>query len=196
MDPIQTGKHYDTIVELWSDDHFNMNNGIEQHKKAISYVKSRGKALDVGCGRTGRIMDLLEKEGFQAEGIDVSEKMIKLAQSRNPEYTFYHADICTYQLDQTYDFISAWDSIWHIPLDSQADLVSKLAGALNIDGVMIFTFGGTNEPDSHTDDTMGPLMYYSSLGTNGFIQVLLAAGCTIKHLESDQHTYLVAQKVT
>ncbi len=199
MTPEQTGKNYDTITHLWSDDRFNMKNGIEQHQRAIAFVKSRGKALDVGCGRTGRVMDLLASEGFTPEGLDISEQMITLARSRNPERVFYHENICSYQLSEKYDFISAWDSIWHIPLDEQVNVITKLVGALNENGVLIFSFGGVNEPGDHTDDTMGPMMYYSSLGTNGFIQVLLNHGCTIKHLEFDQypefHTYMVVQKI-
>ena len=199
MNPAQIGKNYDTITDLWSDDRFNMKNGIDQHKRAISFVKSKGKALDVGCGRTGRIMDLLAKEGFKPEGLDISEKMIALARSRNPEWNFYQEDICSYPLSEKYDFITAWDSIWHIPLEEQVSVISKLASALNPNGVMIFSFGGVSEQGDHTDDAMGPMMYYSSLGTNGFIQVFLDNDCTIKHLEFDQypelHTYIVAQKI-
>lgn len=199
MNPAQTGKNYDTIIDRWSDARFNMQNGIEQHKKAISFTTSRGKALDVGCGRTGRIMDLLAKERFTPEGLDISEKMIALARGRNPEWHFHQEDICTYSLPEKYDFITAWDSIWHIPLDEQVGVMSKLASALNLDGIMIFSFGGVNEPGDHTDDTMGPEMYYSSLGTNGFIEVLLNNGCTVKHLEFDHppelHAYLVVQKI-
>lgn len=144
-------------------------------------------------------MDLLAKAGFKPEGLDVSEKMITLARRRNPEWHFYHEDICSYRLPEKYDFISAWDSIWHIPLAEQVSVMSKLARALNPGGILIFSFGGVNAPGDHCDDTMGPMMYYSSLGTNGFIQVVLDNGCTIKHLELDQypelHTYMVVQKI-
>jgi len=99
---------------------------------------------------------------------------------------------------QKYDFITAWDSIWHVPLHAQASVISKLANALNPNGVMIFSFGGLNEPGEHTDDAMGPLMYYSSLGINGYIQVILDNACIIKHFEFDQspelHAYIGAQK--
>jgi len=181
MNPSKTGKNYDSISDRWSDDRFDMKNGIDQHKRALIFAESRGRALDVGCGPTGRIMGLLQKEGFTPEGLDVSEKMITLARNRNPEWKFYHEDICSYQPREKYDFITAWDSVWHIPL------------------VMIFSFGGLDEPGDHTDDTMGPMMYYSSLGTNGFMQVLLDNGCAIKHLEFDQypelHAYMVVQKI-
>jgi len=199
MNPEQTGKSYDTITDHWSDDRFNMKNGLDQHGRAISFVKSRGKALDVGCGRTGRIMDLLAVEGFTPEGLDVSGGMIALARDRNPDWKFYREDICTFQLPDRYSFITAWDSIWHVPLDEQVNVMSKLIGALIPDGIMIFSFGGINEPGSRSDDTMGPLMYYSSLGTNGLIRLLLDHACTIKHLEFDQHpelhAYMIVQKI-
>jgi len=204
MHPEQTGKHYDTIVDRWDDDRFNMKNGIDQHLKALSFAPSsfatsKGKALDVGCGRTGRIMALLAKKGFQPEGLDISEKMIELARNRHPEWLYYHEDICSFPLPKKYDFISAWDSIWHIPLNEQVNVISKLINALTPDGIMIFSFGGLNEAGDHTDDTMGPMMYYSSLGTNGFLNIFLENGCTIKHLEFDQHpevhTYIIAQKI-
>jgi len=144
-------------------------------------------------------MDLLAVEGFTPEGLDVSGGMIALARDRNPDWKFYREDICTFQLPDRYSFITAWDSIWHVPLDEQVNVMSKLIGALIPDGIMIFSFGGINEPGSRSDDTMGPLMYYSSLGTNGLIRLLLDHACTIKHLEFDQHpelhAYMIVQKI-
>jgi len=43
---------------------------------------------------------------------------------------------------------------------------------LNVGGVFIFSFGGTAEEGFHTDNFMGPEVYYSSLGTNGFLKAI------------------------
>jgi hypothetical protein len=51
--------------------------------------------------------------------------MIKLARQRHPDITFYHADICKWDFPRTYDFISAWDSIWHLPLSEQELVLQK-----------------------------------------------------------------------
>ena len=199
MKPVQTGKNYDTIVDRWTESRFDMSNGIEQHKRAISFLDSRGKALDVGCGCTGRFMDLLAAEGFEPEGLDVSAEMIALARERDPEYSLFHADICEFRLQEKYDFITAWDSIWHIPLEQQAGVVLKLIDALNPGGVIIFSFGGVDEPGEHTNDAMGLIMYYASLGTHGFFKLIHDSGCAIKHMEFDQrpelHAYLIAKKL-
>lgn len=198
MNPLDIGKAYDQITHLWDDKNFDRKNGMEQHKKAISFVQNRGYALDIGCGCTGRIIDLLLSKGFETEGIDISSEMIKLAKQKHPQIEFRHQDICEWILPKKYDFITAWDSIWHIPLENQENVLTKIINGLNKDGVFIFSFGGTNEPGDNKDSFMGPEMYYSSLGTNGFLSLLIKLGCLCRHLEYDQypelHTYLIVQK--
>ncbi|GLT14072.1 class I SAM-dependent methyltransferase [Vibrio algivorus] len=198
MKPVDIGKAYDQITHLWESNRFNMNNGIEPHKRAITFTKERGNALEIGCGCTGRFIELMKIEGFKPFGIDVSEKMLRLASAKHPDVEFVQADICEYKLPVKYDFITAWDSIWHIPLTEQQSVLTKIIDSLNVGGVFIFSFGGTAEAGSHTDDFMGPEVYYSSLGTSGFLKLFIDLKCNIKHLEFDQypelHTYLIVEK--
>lgn len=198
MKPEQIGAAYDQITHMWQSKDFNRENGISAHKKALAFVESKHKALDIGCGCTGRFLDLLIDEGFSVEGLDISQKMIQLAQERHPNIHFHHADICQVELIDRYDFITAWDSIWHIPLAQQRSVLTKIVDSLNSGGVFIFSFGGTDKPGDHCDNFMGPEVYYSSLGTNGFLQLFIELGCVIRHLEFDQHpelhTYLIVEK--
>lgn len=200
MKPTDIGKAYDQITHLWESENFKSDNGIAQHKRALSFVKNKGKALDVGCGCTGRIIDLLLEEGFSPEGLDISEAMITLARKKHPEINFHQQDICEWETNVCYDLISAWDSIWHIPLNQQEKVLSKLVSKLNSDGVLIFSFGGLDKEGEHTDDFMGPQVYYSTLGTNGFLALLSSLGCSCRHLEYDQqpelHAYLIVQKTS
>ena len=198
MKPQDIGKAYDQITERWVGDRFNRSNGIVQHERAIAFVEGRGNALDVGCGCTGRFIDLLSSEGFSPQGVDVSGEMIKLARDRHPHVPFHHGDICEWTPPEYYDFISAWDSIWHVPLDQQASVITRLVSRLNSGGVFIFSFGGTNEAGEHSNNVMGPEVYYSSLGTRGFLTLIMDLGCLCMHLEYDQypelHTYLIVRK--
>ena len=192
MQPEQIGQAYDQITHLWQADSFDRRNGIAQHQRALAFSGNRGTALDVGCGCTGRIIDLLLDAGFTAEGVDISAKMIALARQRQPQLTFHQQDICKWGIDTKYDFISAWDSIWHVPLTQQAAVLRKLIACLNPGGVLIFSFGGTVEPDEHRNNAMGPELYYSTLGVNGIIELVLSSGASVKHLEFDQHPELHA----
>jgi len=198
MNPTDIGKAYDQITHLWENGSFNREDGIAQHERAIGFVKNRGKALDVGCGSTGRFIDLLQNVGFSTEGIDVSKEMISLARQRHPDVRFYQQDICEWIVAVKYDFISAWDSIWHIPLSQQKVVLTKLISSLNSNGVLLFSFGGVDAESSHIDDAMGPEVYYSSLGMNGFLQLFLELDCICRHLEydsyPDMHCHCIVQK--
>jgi len=97
MNPIEIGEAYNQIKHLWERSSFNRSNGIDQHKRAISFLKNRGNALDVGCGSTGRFIDLMLKEELVPDGIDISNRMIALAREKHPDITFYHDDICDWE---------------------------------------------------------------------------------------------------
>ena len=194
MKPQDIGKAYDQITARWTDDRFDRRNGISAHEQAVTFVKGRGRALDVGCGCTGRFIDLLLDRGFTPEGVDVSGEMIELARQKHPQVSFHHRDICEWTPPGHYDFISAWDSIWHVPLEQQASVITRLISRLNAGGVFVFSFGGTKEPGEHRNNVMGPEVYYSSLGTSGFLTLIICM-----HLEYDQypelHAYLIVQKL-
>ncbi|MGF1742066.1 class I SAM-dependent methyltransferase [Vibrio profundum] len=198
MKPKDIGLAYDQITHLWEDNDFDLSNGIVPHQIALQFSRNRGNALDIGCGCTGRFEDLLIEEGFKVEGVDISSEMIKIIRQKHPDLTFYHQDICEWALPKKYDFITAWDSIWHIPLVQQEKVLTKIISSLNRSGIFIFSFGGTEEQGQHNDDFMGPEVHYSSLGTNGIVSLLIKLGCVIRHVEFDQypelHTYAIVEK--
>ena len=199
MNPKDIGKSYDSLADHWNSDRFPRDNGIEQHRRAIAFVDHCSKALDIGCGSSGRILDLLLHHGFEPEGLDISEKMIDLAMRRHPQINFYNADICQWEFAKKYDFISAWDSIWHIPLCEHKRVLSKVLAALSPEGVCIFTTGGVDEPSETRDSAMGPPMYHSAPGIPKILEIIAESGCVCRHLEYDHHpephVYVIAQKM-
>ena len=200
MQPKEVSESYDKLAEYWNSDHFNRTNGIQQHIKALDFVTQKAFALDVGCGSSGRIINLLIEHGYQVEGLDVSMQMIELAKARHPNIIFHHADICSWGIPRSYNFISAWDSIWHVPLHQQEQVVRKLLRALVPGGVFIFTTGGVDEPSELLDSAMGEPMYHGALGINKLMGILIEENCVCRHLEYDQypenHVYIIVQKLT
>lgn len=102
-------------------------------------------------------------------------------------------------MTEKYDFVTAWDSIWHVPLEQQELVLGKLVSSLNSHGVLVFTCGGTDEIDERENDDMGPEVYYSSLGINAYLQLFSSLGCNCRHFEYDEypqlHTYFIVQKM-
>lgn len=197
MNPNILGKKYDKIALWWFEKHKESNYGLEQIDRAISCIKIRISALDVGCGSSGKIVSKLLKEGFSVTGIDVSEKMIEIAKSIHENVDFHVADICTWKTNDKFDFIVAWDSIFHLPLSKQEPVITKLCKMLKNDGIMIYTFGdsfGEHESNWHNDN-----FFYSTIGINENLKVLIENDCQCRHLELNQypesHVFIIVQKV-
>jgi 2-polyprenyl-3-methyl-5-hydroxy-6-metoxy-1,4-benzoquinol methylase len=200
MDPIETAKGYDQIAQIWISQEFDQQNGIAQHQRALAFRPDSGHALDVGCGANGRLRALMQAHDYQVEGVDLSERMLSIARDQQPEITFYHADIITWEPPKQYDFISAWDSIWHVPLAEHADVLNKLFSQLTPNGVCIFSMGGLDAAGEKEDASMGPNMGYSTLGISQTLDVIHQNQCVCRHLEFDQypepHLYIIVQRLS
>ncbi len=211
MTPEETARNYDKVAEYWNEQHLTSQYGLKQIERALEYCDNKIDALDVGCGSGGRVTNRLIESGFSIKGIDVSSKMLALAQSQHPEIDFEQADICKWETTQTFDFIIAWDSIFHLPMANQEPVVSKLCKYLKPDGILIYTFGddhGEIEDYSFRDDETGKqmgdldndLFGYGTIGINENIRVLNENNCKCMHLEIDQfplkHVFVIAKKLS
>ena len=197
MKPQILGAKYDKIARWWHERISFSGYGIKQIEKALQFCTNRENALDVGCGAGGRFVRKLQEQGFQITGLDVSQEMIELARENHPNESFYVYDICNWETEQKFDFILAWDSIFHLPFSMQETVVSKLCNLLAKNGILTYTFGdGYGE---HTDEWHEEQFYYSSIGINGNLSVLMKNEMMCKHLELDQfpenHIYVIAQKL-
>ncbi|MDZ4286457.1 MAG: class I SAM-dependent methyltransferase, partial [Prosthecobacter sp.] len=184
MTPAETALAYDQLA-LWWQQNTPAAYGIAQLERAITFTSQRGAALDVGCGSQSRFIDVLAREGFQVEGLDISLEMIALAQDRSLQATFYTADICHWELLKKYDLITAWDSTFHLPLDQQEPVLRKLCDGLTAGGVLLFTCGGGSAGEI-TGTFEGQELGYSTLGVEAFVAILYECGCLCRHVEYDQ----------
>lgn len=196
MEPSVLGTKYDKIAQWWHDRHLDSAYGVTQFEKAVDFASGGGKALDVGCGAGGRFIRILQNNSFTVTGLDVSKEMINLASKNHPEQRFLHQDICTWETDEKFDFIVAWDSIFHLPYEMQKPVVSQLCKLLAKNGILVYTFG--NAQGEHTDQWHNDTFYYSSIGINENMQLLISNGLSVLHLELDQypenHVYTIATK--
>lgn len=195
------GSAYDILAPKWLDGQFNGSNGIDQHKRALRFLPGGpggGWALNVGCGCNTRFNHLLRERELKIEAVDISERMVALAREADPTVQLHHADICSWQAGRTYRFITAWDSIRHVQLHQQRALMFKLMSLLEPGGVLTFSAGGRDDSHEHTDSTMGPSVYYSTLGIPDLVEVIQVGGCALRHLEFDQwphqHLVVIAQR--
>lgn len=189
MQPPSTAAAYDQLAERWLDGVFDASNGLRQHERALAFLApaADGWALNVGCGCNTRFNPLLRRHGLMIEAVDLSARMLALAQAADPEVVLHQADILDWPLPRGYRFVTAWDSIWHVRLHDQRALMFKLMRALEPGGVFLFTAGGLDQAHEHVDAAMGPEVYYGALGIPGLLAAVEEAGCLLRHLEFDQH---------
>jgi len=195
----ETAASYDQLASHWAGSSGpGKNNGIEPHERAIRLLGRTGRAIDVGCGSSGRIITLLLARGFEVEGLDFSSGMLALAQKNHPQVLFHHADICVWEVPRQYDLISAWDSIWHVPLAQHEAVLKKLCSALSPGGVLIFTTGAVDTPGDGTNPFLGQPLYHAALGVSQTLRLVDQFGCVCRHLEQDQfpekHLYLIVER--
>ena len=198
MEPNDIAARYDQIAQWWQTEHQDSPYGIAQLERAIKFTSLRHSALDVGCGSSGRFINILSQHKFHAEGLDISREMINLARKLHPEITFYREDICCWIPPKRYSLISAWDSTFHLPLNAQEPVMKKLCDALEPGGVLVFSCGGGHTNSEISGAFQGQDFEYSTLGVDAFLKILTKNHCTCRHLEYDQypenHVYIIAQK--
>lgn len=199
MNPKETGKNYDALASWWLEQMKDSTYGVAALERALTFVERGRHALDVGCGCEGRFIRILQARGFHCTGLDISEAMVSLAAQRYPDADFEVGDICAWPLPRQYDVITAWDSTFHLPLESHEPVLLKLCNGLSKNGVILFTCGGGEVRGDVQGEFGGKRFEYSSLGVPEFIRLLWRGGCAVQHLERDQHplnhVYIVAQKM-
>ncbi|PCH96693.1 MAG: SAM-dependent methyltransferase [Gammaproteobacteria bacterium] len=185
------------MANWWHERHFQSDYGISAFKKALGFCDTNLNALDVGCGAGGRFIQELINRDVAVTGIDVSAEMVKLARNNHPTGQFILADIGTWKTEQKFDFIYAWDSIFHLPLAMQKPVINKLCSLLNQNGILFYSFG--NAVGEETDEWLNDIFYYSLIGIDENIISLRENGLSLLHLELDQyperHVYVIAKKL-
>jgi SAM-dependent methyltransferase len=122
----------------------------------------------------------------------------RAARKHHPAVRFHLTDICVWEFPKRYEFISAWDSIWHVPLDRQLEVLRKILAGLAPGGVLVFTTGGMEGPEEITNPCFGPPLYHVAPGIPALLRTIDECGCACRHLEYDQlpekHVCIVAQR--
>lgn len=113
----------------------------KSYDKEVLFLKSlignRKTVLDVGCG-TGIHMNLLEKDGYQVDGIDLSNEMLKIAKKRT-NGNLYVGNLIDFKIDNKYDAIISMFAVFN-HLKNYEELekgILNLYQKLNEKGILI-----------------------------------------------------------
>ena len=192
---------YNKICSQWSDFCIKrkVNKCIEDF---AGLLEPKCKVLDVGCGTGYPITAYLANRGFIVTGIDVSEEMIKRAESLNlPGAKFLTDDILKFHPDEQFGAIIAFDSLWHIEHDRQEDIYKILSSLMVSGGMLLFTHG---KEDGEIIGTMfGEKFYHSAIDGERVKSLLKKSGFKIlsfienyrEKTTGDRDLLVVAKKI-
>lgn len=141
----QFGDLYSQYYDLlYSDKDYSSE--VEYVNGLISANSKNAKTLlDMGCG-TGKHAELFCDKGYIVHGIDLSEDMLKIAETRRgrkeDRLTFSHSNISELNLDKKFDVVI---SLFHVMSyqNSNEELMTAFVVAkkhLNDGGIFIFDF--------------------------------------------------------
>lgn len=170
----------------------------------ISRIPQLGHVLDAGCGNGAYSRYLSNK--FKVIGVDISEKQIELARQNAPNAEFICEDFTKIKFPNEYfDGILAYYSIIHVSREEHHALLSNFYRMLKVKGVVLFTFGLNDDPESYEEDFFGGgvKMYWSGFNKVVNLRMLKQVGFkkiwskTIKEspkFGDSSHLFVLAEK--
>ena len=134
---------YFDSASSYFDEHLknNLNYKLPKDISSLtsSYLNKRSKVLDLGCG-TGLVGKELSDLTCEIDGVDLSSKMLEIANEKNIYSKLYEQDIYEFLLsveDRVYDMVSAADLFIYIgSLETTFIEVSRI---LKDGGIFVFS---------------------------------------------------------
>ena len=171
---------YDAIAErylAWSEDVVN-DPRARFTDELVRRLPDGARVLDLGCG-AGIPSTRLLAERFEVVGVDASEVQLQLARTNVPKATFVHGDFSDVAFpDESFDGITAFYSISHVPRDEHARLFGRVAGWLKPGGLFLATLGA-DESAGWTGEWLGVPMFFSSHDADENRRLLRGAGLSL-----------------
>ena len=168
-------------------------NEIVQYHRQFGHMMSgfdkNARCLDLGCG-VGNFVAYLNSQRFvHVTGIDTSAESIDICKNKFPRYAFYQESISEYLVnnDETYDIISMFSIIEHLPKGNIIPLLSLIRSKLNKpDGTLIISTPNMCALFGNTGGRYGDFTHTTGFTESSLRQCLLMAGFTAIQIEGPQ----------
>ena len=176
-------KGYDQIVDAYLEWSSASPTRTRWLTELAAMVPARGKVLDLGCGAGVPVAHRLTELGFSVLGIDGSSGQIARARKNVPRADFRVADMVSIALPEaSFDAVTAFYSITHVPRIEHAALLKRIAGWLKPGGILLTSLGYGDSPD-WTGEWLGTTMFFSHFDADTNMKLVAQAGLAIPRHE-------------
>ena len=152
----------------------------------LAFLPDNASILDIGCGSGEPIARYLIENGCDVTGIDASSSLIKLCRERFPQNSWIIGDMREMRLEQRFDGLIAWHSLFHLTPDDQRVAIEQFARCSAEQAVLMFTDG----PDRQEaiGNFNGHLLYHASLAFSDYEAILSQNAFRIVHHTVDDES--------
>ena len=163
----------------------------------LQLLPTSAQVLDLGCGSGRTIAAYLMSQGCQLTGVDSSPVMIEMAQQQFADHIWVLADMRTFETQQKFQGILAWDSFFHLTPSDQRKMFAQFARYAETGTVLMFTSGP--ESGEAIGDMFGDALYHASLSGHEYRSLLKQYGFDVLQVvledpECAGHTVWLAQR--
>jgi ubiquinone/menaquinone biosynthesis C-methylase UbiE len=172
---------YDLIASRYSE--WAGQTGLLERTKYTSLILKRlqtgDKLLELGCG-TGIPTTRRLAQHLDVTGVDISPRNIELARHNVPKAELVCGDMTALDLpDESFDGVSAFYSIIHVPRDEHLDLFKSITGWLKPGGLFVATLSASDTEAGYETDWLGAPMYWSGYDGETNQRLVKEAGLSI-----------------
>jgi len=132
---------YDRSAELY-DAIYSFKNYEEEATKLNQIIQKRKRSsgndlLEVACG-TGNHVTYL-KSHYAVEGLDINERMLRIARKKHPDIVFHRGDMVSFKLNKQFDAITClFSAIGHLKTKRKLGLaIRNMSRHLKPGGVLV-----------------------------------------------------------
>ncbi|KAJ4347697.1 hypothetical protein N0V95_005195 [Ascochyta clinopodiicola] len=194
---------YDAIADTYADKFTNPDDPVRLHYLGLLLSQLRAKedhkssVLELGCGAgipaTKRLLET-KKPLMHVTGNDLSTSQLDLARKHLADYhdrlTLVEGDMMALSFpDHTFDAVTGFYSIIHLPREEQTQLIRKIAQWLKPGGLLLANFAAEESEGNVAERWLGRdegWMYWSAWGEQRSVKMLEAAGLEILMRETKQ----------
>ncbi|KZM22949.1 methyltransferase [Ascochyta rabiei] len=194
---------YDAMADTYADNFTQPDDPVRLQYLGLllSHLKTKenytASVLELGCGAgipaTKRLLET-EELLIHVTGNDLSTAQLDLARTHLAGYqdrlTLVEGDMMALSFsDHTFDAVTGFYSIIHLPREEQTQLVRKIARWLKPGGFLLANFAVEESEGNTAERWLGHeegWMYWSAWGEEGSVKMFEAAGLEILMRETKQ----------
>jgi len=193
---------YNAIADRYLAERTRDSEDIRLLGELMARLPANASVLDAGCGAGVPLSQMLS-ERFHVTGVDFSEAQIERAKKNVPNADFLCEDMTQLSFpDNTFDGITSYYAIIHIPRDEHRPLLANFHRMLKPGGCALLCLGAEHLIDDVDENYLGTRMYWSHYDTETYLEMLNDCGFSIlwskrvadATCEGAGHLFVLAQK--